>query len=66
MTHTTSGPPVGGQTDVNDECDSDGCDTYVTRWVDFYLNVSKKRLFFYDGFTTSTNIMLTNFAFSGH
>lgn len=35
----------GGQTDVNDECDSDACDTYVTRWVDFYLNVSKKRLF---------------------
>lgn len=36
----------GGQTDVNDECDSNACDTYVTRWVDFYLNVSKKRLFF--------------------
>ena len=35
-----------GQTDVNDECDSDACDTYVTRWVDFYLNVSKKKLFF--------------------
>lgn len=36
----------GGQTDVNDKCDSNACDTYVTRWVDFYLNVSKKRLFF--------------------
>lgn len=35
-----------GQTHINDECDSDACDTYVTRWVDFYLNVSKKKLFF--------------------
>ncbi|KAM7430915.1 hypothetical protein ABFA07_018432 [Porites harrisoni] len=30
---------LGGQTDVKDECDSNACDTYVTRWVDFYLNI---------------------------
>lgn len=38
---------LDGQTDINDECDSDACDTYVTRWVDFYLNVSKKKLLFF-------------------
>lgn len=25
--------------DVKDDCSTEACDTYVTRWVDFYLNV---------------------------
>ena len=33
----------GGQVDVKDDCSTDACDTYVTRWVDFYLNVSNNK-----------------------
>ena len=31
------------EVDVNDVCTTEACDTYVTRWVDFYLNVSNKK-----------------------
>lgn len=37
--------PLGSKNSVNDGCTTEengknSCDTYVTRWVDFYLNVS--------------------------